>query len=83
MLWTPIISSYGSGTAVEFLADEYDSLLAEHCDTTGIGMNSVSVGNVNIGKHCVIGANSVVTKDVPEYCVAVGSPTKVIKSIKN
>ena len=37
------------------------------------------VGNVKIGKHCVIGANTVVTKDIPNYCVAVGSPAKVIK----
>ena len=46
-----------------------------------IGINAVIVGNVKIGKHCVIGANSVVTKDVPDYCVAVGSPAKVIKKI--
>lgn len=44
-----------------------------------LGINAVIVGNVKIGKHCVIGANSVVTKDVPDYCVAVGSPAKVIK----
>ena len=31
------------------------------------------------GKHCVIGANSVVTKDIPDYSVAVGAPAKVIK----
>ena len=37
------------------------------------------VGNVKIGKHCVIGANSVVTHNVPDYSVAVGSPAKVIK----
>lgn len=47
-----------------------------------IGINTVIVGNVKIGKHCVIGANSVVTKDVPDYCVAVGSPAKVIKHIE-
>lgn len=46
---------------------------------TYIGINAVIVGDVRIGKHCVIGANSVVTKDVPDYCVAVGSPAKVIK----
>lgn len=40
------------------------------------------VGNVRIGMHCVIGANSVVTKDVPDYCVAVGSPARVIKNIE-
>lgn len=43
-------------------------------DGSYIGINSVIVGNVKIGKHCVIGANSAVTKDVPDYCVAVGSP---------
>ena len=46
-----------------------------------IGINAVIVGNVKIGKHCVVGANSVVTKDVPDYCVAVGSPARVIKNI--
>lgn len=50
-------------------------------DGSYIGINAVIVGNVKIGKHCVIGANSVVTKDVPDYCVAVGSPAKVIKKI--
>lgn len=46
-----------------------------------IGINTVIVGIVKIGKHCVIGANSVVTKDVPDYCVAVGSPAKVIRKM--
>lgn len=32
-----------------------------------------------VGKHCVIGANSVVTRDIPNYCVAVGAPAHVIK----
>lgn len=48
-------------------------------DGTYIGINAVIVGNVKIGKHCVIGANSVVTKDVPDYSVVVGSPAKVIR----
>lgn len=56
--------------------EENRVLIGEH---SYIGINSVIVGNVQIGKHCVIGANSVVTKDVPDYCVAVGSPAKVIK----
>lgn len=43
-----------------------------------IGEN-VSVLNAKIGKHCIIGANSVVTKDIPDYSVAVGIPAKVIK----
>lgn len=47
-----------------------------------VGINTVIVGNIKIGKHCVIGANSVVTKDIPDYCVAVGSPARVIKIIE-
>lgn len=48
-------------------------------DGTWIGTNVVIVGNVHIGKNCVIGANSVVTKDIPDYTVAAGIPAKVIK----
>lgn len=40
---------------------------------------NVCVCGASIGKHCVIGANSVVTKNIPDYCVAVGVPAKVIK----
>ena len=40
---------------------------------------NVCVLGANIGKHCVIGANSVVTHDVPDYCVAVGVPARIIK----
>lgn len=43
-----------------------------------LGENVCVIG-AKIGKHCVIGANSVVTKDIPDYCVAVGSPARVIK----
>lgn len=46
---------------------------------TWLGTNVVIVGNIRVGKHCVIGANSVVTKSVPDYSVAVGIPAKVIK----
>lgn len=40
---------------------------------------NVCVLGAKIGKHCVVGANSVVTKDIPDYCVAVGAPARVIK----
>lgn len=38
--------------------------------------------NVTIGEGSIIGANSVVTKNIPPHCVAVGSPAKVIKTIE-
>ena len=43
-----------------------------------IGENACIIG-ANIGKGSVIGANSVVTKDIPDFCVAVGAPAKIIK----
>lgn len=43
-----------------------------------LGENVCVIG-AKIGKHCVIGANSVVTKDIPDYSVAVGAPARVIK----
>lgn len=43
-----------------------------------IGENVCIIG-ANIGCHCVIGANSVVTHNIPDYSVAVGNPAKVIK----
>jgi len=46
---------------------------------TWLGTNVVIVGSISVGKQCVIGANSVVTKDIPDYSVAVGIPAKVIK----
>lgn len=47
-------------------------------ENSWIGEN-VSIIGAKIGKHCVIGANSVVCKDIPDYSVAVGNPAKVIK----
>lgn len=35
---------------------------------------------VTIGKNCVIGANAIVTKDIPDNCIAVGNPAKVVKT---
>jgi acetyltransferase-like isoleucine patch superfamily enzyme len=40
---------------------------------------NVCVISASVGKHSVIGANSVVTSDIPDYCIAVGSHAKVIK----
>ncbi|NQX56524.1 acyltransferase [Pedobacter panaciterrae] len=49
------------------------------CDDVWIGANSVITAGVKIGKHVVIGAGSIVTKDIPDYCVAVGNPARIIK----
>ena len=48
-------------------------------DGSWLGYGSVVLPGVTIGKHVVVGANSVVTHDIPDYSVAVGVPAKVIK----
>ncbi len=47
-----------------------------------IGANVCVLPGVTIGDDCVIGAGSVVVKDIPPHSVAVGNPCKVIKTIK-
>lgn len=47
-------------------------------DGTWIGEN-VSVLSCRIGRNCVIGANAVVIKDVPDFCVVAGVPGRVIR----
>lgn len=47
-----------------------------------IGTGAVVIGNIHVGDDVIIGANSVVTKDVPDNCYAVGSPA-IIKPRKD
>lgn len=44
-----------------------------------IGANAVVLAGITIGKRCQIGAGSVVTRDIPDYSVAVGNPARIIK----
>lgn len=46
-----------------------------------IGGNTVILPGVSIGDCCVIGAGSVVTKDIPAWSVAAGNPAKIIRKI--
>ena len=48
-------------------------------DKVWIGFNSIIMKGVTIGEGAVVGAGSVVTKDVPDYAVVGGNPAKVIK----
>lgn len=47
-----------------------------------IGANATILPNVKIGKNVIIGAGAVVSKDLPDNCVAVGIPAKIIKENK-
>lgn len=48
---------------------------------TQIGANATILPDVVIGKNVIVGAGSVVTKDLPDNCVAVGIPAKIIKQL--
>lgn len=48
-------------------------------DNVFVGIKASILRNVTIGERSVIGANAVVTKDIPPYSVAVGNPARVIK----
>jgi acetyltransferase-like isoleucine patch superfamily enzyme len=47
-------------------------------DGAWLGENVCVIG-ASVGKNSVIGANSIVNKNIPDYCVAIGSPAVVIK----
>ena len=48
-------------------------------DGSWLGAGVVVLPGSQIGKHVAVGANSVVTGILPDYCVAVGTPARVIK----
>lgn len=65
-----------------FYNNEYDELTKLNCiiqNDVWIGVDSIILRGVTIGNGAIIGANSVVTKDIPAYAIAVGNPAKVIK----
>ncbi len=50
-------------------------------DNVWIGEGVAIMPDVRIGRDCIIGANAVVTKDVPPHCVAAGVPARVIRRL--
>lgn len=50
-------------------------------DDVWIGANAVVLPGVTIGRHCVVAAGAVVTKDVPDHSVVGGVPAKILKTL--
>ena len=51
-------------------------------DNVWCGANVVITSGVTVGERCVIGANSVVTRDLPPFSIAAGAPAKVLRTIE-
>lgn len=70
----------------DLLIRENDGLASKHHasviieDDCWIGINTVIMRNITVGKGSVVGSNSVVTHDIPPYTIAAGIPAKVIRS---
>lgn len=50
-------------------------------DGAWIGAASIILPGVRIGRNAVVGAGSIVTKDVPDFSVAAGNPARIIKKL--
>lgn len=48
-------------------------------DYVYLGTDALVIGGVKIGDHAIVGAGSVVTKDVPDGCIVVGNPARIIR----
>jgi len=48
-----------------------------------IGSNSTILAGVTIGKGAIVGAGSVITKDIPEFSIAVGNPSRTIGDVRD
>lgn len=88
---------HGSGLIINHQSIIGNNVLLRHCTTIGnkgkgtgvpiignnveIGANSVIIGEISIGDNVIIGAGSVVTKSIPENCVAYGNPAKYKQTV--
>lgn len=66
--------------------DEYDRMIltckpVRICEGAWIGAGATVLPGVRVGRHAIVGAMSVVTKDVPDFAVVVGSPARVVKML--
>lgn len=51
------------------------------CDKSWVGFNSIILKGITIGEGAVVGAGSVITKDVAPYTVVAGNPARIVKTL--
>lgn len=83
------IYSHGSQDSIRLLGKSFINIQAEKRpgyqlgkvtigDYSFIGTSSVILAGVTIGKGCIVGAGSIVVKDLPDFSIVAGNPAKVI-----
>lgn len=73
---TRMIGSFMSDVHEKEIGDDADVSIA---DDVWIGARTIVLKGVKIGRGAIVGAGSVLTKDVPPYAVMVGNPAKLTK----
>lgn len=63
------------------IGNDYSSGVPSLGSNVFIGVSSVLLGNITIGNHVIIGAGSIVVKDIPSCSLVVGNPARVVKDI--
>ena len=87
------IYSHSSQNALRLLGKKYITIPAEKRagyilhkveigEYTFVGTSAVILPGVTIGKGCIIGAGSVVTKNIPDFSVAAGNPIQLLGNTK-
>jgi acetyltransferase-like isoleucine patch superfamily enzyme len=62
--------------AMQFIRKKAPVLIKKN---SWLGQNAVILPGVTVGRHCVIGANSIVNSDIPDFSIAAGAPARIIK----
>ncbi len=74
--------SYFASGAILFTHDfsrglKLDTYIGSRCF---VGANAIIMAGINIGDEVIVGAGSIVTKNVPSNCIVVGNPAKIIRT---
>ena len=71
--------SFRQCTTIGNKIDGRNDLVPTIGDNVTLGANVCIIGDIHIGNNVIIGAGCVVVKDVPDNCIVVGNPMRIIK----